>query len=137
VSGLLLPSRDWFKSAKCHIENQPTDFFFIGRGGPNSNRIAGVKDYCEPCKVKKECLEWAIESDSEFGMFGGKTPAEIKKIRKHRNTGKLVPNGNRDKTHCGQGHPFNQMNTYNRSNGSRSCRACHKERNIKWRRRRA
>jgi hypothetical protein len=34
---------------------------------------------------------------------------------------------NRAKTHCPQGHPYNEINTYVDSNGGRSCRTCRRE----------
>lgn len=33
-------------------------------------------------------------------------------------------NRNRDKTHCPQGHPYDDANTYRRADGSRRCRTC-------------
>lgn len=42
-------------------------------------------------------------------------------------------NGNRDKTHCDNGHPFTEANTYRRRDGTRQCRECHNERQrIGW-----
>lgn len=31
------------------------------------------------------------------------------------------------KTHCPQGHPYDEANTYVRPDGAYSCRACHRE----------
>lgn len=31
------------------------------------------------------------------------------------------------RTHCRRGHPFSDSNTYRRRDGSRSCRACHRD----------
>ena len=36
-------------------------------------------------------------------------------------------NWNKFKTHCPQGHPYDEENTYYRANGSRQCRACGRE----------
>lgn len=43
----------------------------------------------------------------------------------------------RSKTHCPRGHPYDLLNTYFDSKGERSCRQCHRERQLKlyWRRR--
>ena len=45
--------------------------------------------------------------------------------------------GNGSQTHCPQGHPYDEVNTYRRANGIRQCRACHaaQERERKRRRR--
>lgn len=42
--------------------------------------------------------------------------------------GNSVPAGNANATHCVHGHPFDEANTYYASDGSRSCRACGRER---------
>ena len=41
-------------------------------------------------------------------------------VRHGRHVGKL-------KTHCKQGHPFDEINTYRKPSGKRSCRACRNE----------
>lgn len=38
------------------------------------------------------------------------------------------------RTECRQGHPFTPENTINRPDGGRKCRACHKERETRYRR---
>ena len=35
-------------------------------------------------------------------------------------------NGNKNKTHCKQGHPFDEANTYIKKTGARGCRTCHR-----------
>lgn len=35
-------------------------------------------------------------------------------------------NAPKDRTHCPQGHPYDDSNTYFKPNGSRECRACHR-----------
>ena len=42
---------------------------------------------------------------------------------------------NRCKTHCDNGHPFDERNTYRRPNGNRGCQRCNAERQKEWRRR--
>lgn len=39
----------------------------------------------------------------------------------------------RTKTHCPQGHPYNEENTYVDQRGWRQCKACGLERSIRWR----
>lgn len=129
------PDYKWLDKAKCRLDGKETSFFFVRRGDRTLERVAEVRAYCKPCPVTKECLEWALDAGCESGMFGGKTGQEIRKIRRQRKIGLPVPSGNRDKTHCKFGHPYDEMNTYNRPNGSRQCRICHKERNLEYRER--
>ena len=40
---------------------------------------------------------------------------------------------NKSKTHCKNGHEFNEKNTYQRSHGARTCRECNRIRAMKYR----
>lgn len=42
--------------------------------------------------------------------------------------------GNRRKTHCPQGHPYDEENTYVRKNGHRMCKTCQRDSNVRSRR---
>lgn len=33
---------------------------------------------CERCPIQKQCLEYALEADEEYGIWGGKTAAARK-----------------------------------------------------------
>ena len=45
-------------------------------------------------------------------------------------------NGQNQKTHCPQGHTYDEANTYYRSDGKRQCRACNRDRAREWQRKR-
>lgn len=47
-------------------------------------RIRQAKAICEECPVREACLDWAVETNQEFGVWGGKTERERAKIRKER-----------------------------------------------------
>jgi hypothetical protein len=47
-------------------------------------------------------------------------------------TGRMGQN-NKDKTHCPQGHEYNEVNTYITKKGLRECKTCRKERNRLYR----
>lgn len=54
------------------------------------------------------------------------TPDENKRrIRVHTN-------GNDAKTHCPQGHPYDEKNTYRRPNGGRGCITCRREASARY-----
>lgn len=40
---------------------------------------------------------------------------------------------NRSKTHCPEGHPYDEENTYTPPTGGRYCRACMRRRSREWR----
>lgn len=38
--------------------------------------------YCNPCPVKVECLEWAMQNDP-IGVFGGTTEFQRRQLKRH------------------------------------------------------
>lgn len=57
--------------------------FFPEKGG--SARPA--KEVCRSCEVRAECLEYALVHDERFGVWGGKTERERRKLSARRHTG--------------------------------------------------
>lgn len=52
--------------------------FFPEKGG--STRDA--KKICASCDVKAQCLEYALQNDERFGIWGGLSERERRKLRK-------------------------------------------------------
>jgi WhiB family redox-sensing transcriptional regulator len=52
--------------------------FFPEKGG--STRDA--KKICSSCEVRTRCLEYALENDERFGIWGGLSERERRKLRK-------------------------------------------------------
>ena len=52
--------------------------FFPEKGG--STRDA--KKICSSCEVRAKCLEYALENDERFGIWGGLSERERRKLRK-------------------------------------------------------
>jgi Transcription factor WhiB len=93
---------------------------------------------CHVCPVQQECLQYAVQTGQLFGVWGGKTQAEIRRLISRAHAGdplaRHVPPGhfNADKTHCKHGHPFDAANTYYAPSGERRCRACLRDARIAW-----
>ena len=50
-----------------------------------------AKSICNECVVKVDCLEYAITSNQDSGVWGGTTEEERKSIRReYRKTGSLL-----------------------------------------------
>lgn len=47
-------------------------------------RISEAKAICQMCPEREACAEWAIDTDQDFGVWGGLTERERKIIRKAR-----------------------------------------------------
>jgi WhiB family redox-sensing transcriptional regulator len=52
--------------------------FFPEKGG--STREA--KRVCRSCEVKAECLDYALESDERFGIWGGMSERERRRLKR-------------------------------------------------------
>jgi WhiB family redox-sensing transcriptional regulator len=66
----------WASEAKCL--NADPDVFFPEKGG--STREA--KRICSECPVRDECLEYALEEDERFGIWGGMSERERRKLKR-------------------------------------------------------
>ena len=66
----------WQEDALCS-QTDP-EAFFPEKGG--STRDA--KRICAQCTVKSECLEYALKNDERFGIWGGLSERERRRLRK-------------------------------------------------------
>ena len=67
----------WQERALC-AQTDP-EAFFPEKGG--STREA--KKVCVGCDVRGECLEYALAHDERFGIWGGLSERERRKLKKH------------------------------------------------------
>jgi WhiB family redox-sensing transcriptional regulator len=66
----------WQSDALC-AQTDP-EAFFPEKGG--STRDA--KKICASCEVRAQCLEYALQNDERFGIWGGLSERERRKLRK-------------------------------------------------------
>ncbi|MDN5893869.1 MAG: WhiB family transcriptional regulator [Nocardioides sp.] len=66
----------WQERALC-AQTDP-ESFFPEKGG--STRDA--KQTCLKCEVRTDCLEYALENDERFGIWGGMSERERRKFKK-------------------------------------------------------
>lgn len=82
VPGVRRPNADdeevlsWQADSLC-AQTDP-EAFFPEKGG--STREA--KKICSSCEVRSDCLEYALENDERFGIWGGLSERERRKLRK-------------------------------------------------------
>src|SRR5688500_17776601 len=68
--------QEWQERALC-AQTDP-EAFFPEKGG--STREA--KRICQGCEVRAECLEYALGHDERFGIWGGLSERERRKLKK-------------------------------------------------------
>ena len=69
---------DWKSRANCM--GVDPDLFFPERG--MSTREA--KEVCRGCVVREDCLEYALANGEKFGIWGGLSERERRRIRRAR-----------------------------------------------------
>ncbi len=77
---------DWQEDALCR--NYDVDLFF-GPDAPETElekqtREAEAKSICQRCPVKEPCLEFAIETNQKYGIWGGLTDKERASLKRRR-----------------------------------------------------
>ena len=67
---------DWHYSALC-AQTDP-EAFFPERGASTKD----AKRICGRCPVQDECLDWALHHDEKFGVWGGTSEQDRRKIKR-------------------------------------------------------
>jgi WhiB family redox-sensing transcriptional regulator len=74
---------DWRHQASCR-DVDPELFFPVGTTGPALAQIEAAKAICGTCAVIQECLEWALATGQDAGIWGGLTEEERRLLRRDR-----------------------------------------------------
>ena len=64
-----------FDNAQC-AEIEDKDFFFPDARAQEAERLPQLKAICASCIHEKECLEYALEKQIPYGVWGGSSPAD-------------------------------------------------------------
>jgi WhiB family redox-sensing transcriptional regulator len=67
--------RDWWEAAAC-LEADPELFFPVAAHGPARDEIARAKEVCATCRVRRQCLQFALATRQMHGVWGGTTEDE-------------------------------------------------------------
>jgi WhiB family redox-sensing transcriptional regulator len=78
IEALAVDELLWQDYANCR--GADADLFFPERGA--STRRA--KSICKACDVRIDCLEYAIVNGEKFGIWGGMSERERRRVRRER-----------------------------------------------------
>jgi WhiB family transcriptional regulator, redox-sensing transcriptional regulator len=70
--------------ALCKTLQMSPDLFFQRRGEFKNVVVRSVKTVCSHCHVQEDCLEYAIENNIKYGLWGGTTRTERVKLNRRR-----------------------------------------------------
>jgi len=71
-----MTTQNWTEDAVC-ARSDP-EAWFPDRGRPNRQ----TKAMCDTCPVKDPCLQWALDHNEQYGIFGGTSHADRQKIKR-------------------------------------------------------
>lgn len=101
----LPPHLEWQTRAVC--AGQDTDLFFENSGNQQ------IKEFCDNCPVRTDCLAYAVNEHIEHGIWGGLTPGQRKGVKgKWGAPGQPIKHGT-----------YNGYRVH-RYRGERACEAC-------------
>ena len=76
-----MENEDWRVDAACR-DTDPDLFFPVGTTGPAIEQIASAKAVCGECDAQAECLEFALATNQDSGVWGGTSEEERRKLRR-------------------------------------------------------
>lgn len=68
-------TNDWLADAPC--KDDP-EIMFSG----SKHDIAAAKDICRTCPVTTRCLQWALDTGEDWGVWGGLSESERRALRR-------------------------------------------------------
>ncbi len=85
ASSLALGTADysWRDHALCR-DTDPALFFPVGTTGMALVQIERAKQVCSECEVRRDCLDFALATNQDSGIWGGLSEEERRTIRRQR-----------------------------------------------------
>jgi WhiB family redox-sensing transcriptional regulator len=74
-------TNDWRDISACR-DTDPDLFFPVGTTGPAIEQIEAAKAVCHECEAKAPCLEFALSTNQDSGIWGGTSEEERRKLRR-------------------------------------------------------
>jgi WhiB family redox-sensing transcriptional regulator len=131
TAGEALDGPDWREFASC-AEADP-EAFFVEKGG--STRPA--KRVCAGCDVRAQCLEFALATDQRFGVWGGLSERERRRMKRETVLASqpTAPGPEKVCGDCKQAKPLTEFNkaAEGRDGHRNECRDCSHLRYAAWR----
>ena len=72
---------DWRENSACR-DTDPDLFFPVGTTGPAIEQIENAKAVCRVCDVQKNCLDYALTTNQDSGIWGGTSEEERRALRR-------------------------------------------------------
>jgi WhiB family redox-sensing transcriptional regulator len=73
---------NWRAGAKC-LGSDPAFFFPLGGTGEPLAQAETAKRICQACPVRPPCLQFALDTNQDTGVWGGTTEDERRALRRN------------------------------------------------------
>ncbi len=77
----MLALKEWQERSACR-DSDPELFFPVGTTGAAIHQIERAMAICSVCEVTDSCLQYALETNQEFGVWGGYPEDDRRRLRK-------------------------------------------------------
>ena len=81
---------DWRDKAAC-LTADPELFFPVGNTGPAVDQIEKAKAVCGRCTVTEICLQYALETGQDSGVWGGLSEDERRALKRRAARARAPP----------------------------------------------
>ena len=81
---------DWRAEAACR-HTDANLFFPAGTTGPAVDQTERALAICRSCPVQYQCLQFALETNQEDGIWGGKDETERRRLRRGWRQSRRMP----------------------------------------------
>jgi len=72
---------DWRHAAACR-HHDPETWYPIGDTGPALLQIDDAKKICFTCPSMRQCGDWALETNQQFGVWGGMSESDRRAVKR-------------------------------------------------------
>jgi WhiB family redox-sensing transcriptional regulator len=73
-----MPVKSWVSDAACARVDGDAWFPEVGESN------ARAKQICNTCPVKEPCLQWALDNNEQYGVFGGTSRQDRQEINRRK-----------------------------------------------------
>jgi WhiB family transcriptional regulator, redox-sensing transcriptional regulator len=89
ANATMIAISSWWEQAACQSAD-PDLFFPVAAGSSGLSDIATAKAVCATCVIKRRCLEYALDTRQEHGVWGGTSEDERRAIVASRSRDRLT-----------------------------------------------
>jgi WhiB family transcriptional regulator, redox-sensing transcriptional regulator len=88
ANATMIATSSWWEQAACQSAD-PELFFPVSVGSAGRSEIARAKAVCASCGIRRRCLEYALDTRQQHGVWGGTSEEERRAIVASRSLERL------------------------------------------------